>query len=196
MDSRRPTSNWRNFVTFGKDNLKCWGSTTSCLVNEKNHIFSMSISWDTFAVSKDEMLFLYSFPHHMAVSGWVLLEILTNIGIIHLVPLSLLTWKANSGPGAGLSLVWSVDLSSSPWGFLALGRGCLCSHAFEEEAFCSFQVSKSLCYFLPFLPQAAGDNLKPWPSFPFLSAPSCVVAKCTSASRFAFAIIYASSAFL
>lgn len=109
VGSRRPTSNWRNFITVGKDNLKHWGSTTSYLVNEKNYIFSMSISWDTFAISKDVMLFLYSFPHHMAVSVWVLLEILTNISVIHLVPLSLLTWKANSGPGAGRSLAWSVD---------------------------------------------------------------------------------------
>lgn len=153
VGSRRPTSNWRNFITCGKDNLKHWGSTTSYLVNEKNCIFSMSISWDTFAISKDVMLFLYSFPHHMAVSVWVLLEILTNVSVIHLVPLSLLTWKANSGPGAGLSLPCLVC------GFCQAVRGasllcgdavCLCSHAFEEETFRSALVSKSMCYFLPF----------------------------------------------
>lgn len=48
----------------------------------------MSFSWDTFAVSKDVMLFLDSFPHHGAVSEWVLLEILTNDSVIRLVPLS------------------------------------------------------------------------------------------------------------
>lgn len=53
-------------------------------------------------------------------------------------------------------------------------------------------VSKSMYNFLSFFPQAVGDNLQPWPSFPFLTIPSCIVVKCTSASRFAFDITYAS----
>lgn len=159
----------------------------------------MSFSWGTFAVSKDVMLFLDSFPHHMAVSVWVLLEILTNDSVISLVPLSLVNQKTKSCPAAGLSLVWSVDFVRQSDSGVSLLWGqavSLCSYAVEEETFCSALVSKSVYYFLPFFPQAAEDNLQPWPSIPFLSTPSCIVAKCTSASRFALDIIYASSAFL
>jgi len=85
----------------------------------------MTISWDTFAISEDVMLFLCSFPHHMAVSVGVLLEILTNISVIRLVPPSLLTQKANSGPGAGLSLVCSVDFIRQSMGLPCSGGGCL-----------------------------------------------------------------------
>lgn len=78
----------------------------------------------------------------------------------------------------GVSLLWGQAVS-------------LFRYAVEEET-CSALVSKSMYNFLSFFPQAAGDNLQPWPSFPFLSTPSCIVVKCTSASRFAFDITYAS----
>lgn len=54
--------------------LKLWGGITSCLVNEHNCIFSVSISRDTFAVSKDVVLLLHSFHQHMAISVGILLE--------------------------------------------------------------------------------------------------------------------------
>lgn len=105
----------------------------------------------------------------------------------------------NIRPGAGLSL--ELDSALVVFGFCHAVCGIsllwgwavsLCSYAVKEEAHCSALVSKSMHNFLPFFPQAVGDNLQPWPSFPFLSTPSCIVAKCTSASSFAFDIIFAS----
>lgn len=111
----------KKFCYLCKRYLKVLGEHYLSLINEKNNIFSMSFSWGTFAVSKDVMLFLDSFPHHMAVSVWVLLEILTNDSVISLVPLSLVNQKAKSGPGAGLSLVWSVDFVRQSVGFPCSG---------------------------------------------------------------------------
>lgn len=55
------------------------------------------------------------------------------------------------------------------WGGFLLWREAisLCRHTFKEETFCSALVSKSMYYFLPFFPQAAGDNLSALAIIPF-----------------------------
>lgn len=152
----------KNFYYFCKRYLKVLGAYHLSLTSERNGIFSMPFSWDTFAVSKDVMLFLDGFPHHVAISVWVLLEILTNDGVIYLVPLSLVTQAANSGPEAGLSLEWSVGFVRHSVGFPCSGdRLCLSAAMQWKRKPSLLWCLKAYIIFCPFFPKQQEITFNP-----------------------------------